>query len=508
MKGINSFLEKYWKIILIAILLFSFMFHLKYMNVNAAVWWDEADYLSLGKHYGTGTPELAAPWRSRLVPMLWGPFFFFGLGETSIRLLGLLVGVFASFLTFKLGSEMYNKKVGLGAALILVFLPEVTFWLARVSLDIYSMAMWLVIGYCFWMGYVREKSRWHIVATGAVLGAGIFAYESVGFAYPFIFIFLLVTERLKFLRNKKFWIMVAAIVIAMAPMLVYNQVNFGNPYPRVFQMMVSQYAPVSGEPAADVQRPIGEIIFEATQYTRSFHVYLQWPFFIAFLFGLIGFANMFLGFDYVWKNKDENLKKKFYLFIWMLVVLGFFGFVQSTTAFYFEPRFMFALYPVMCLITADGMGRIFSFARKYNREVAVLAVAALFVAGAYYSYDFGAKMVNSKKDSFLQEKQGGLWLKANTAEGEKLFGCGLSVPIIYYSEREMKIYSGNDLEEAKAKILEHRPKYYIVDFFDPGCRPTIPFDNPEIFTPVQAFFLDPNRQQAVYIIFAINYEAL
>ena len=64
----NQFFNKHFKLILIAVLAFALILRLKYMTVNAALWWDEADYLTIAKHYGLGLPEQAAPWRARAIP--------------------------------------------------------------------------------------------------------------------------------------------------------------------------------------------------------------------------------------------------------------------------------------------------------------------------------------------------------------------------------------------------------------------------------------------------------
>ncbi|PIS15427.1 hypothetical protein COT62_03690, partial [Candidatus Roizmanbacteria bacterium CG09_land_8_20_14_0_10_41_9] len=95
---------------------------LKYMTINAAVWWDEADYLSLGKYFGLGLPQVAAPWRARAIPMVWGIFYWLGANEWFIRFIQTLVSITGVYLTYVIGKLFYNKWAGLlGATMLAVY---------------------------------------------------------------------------------------------------------------------------------------------------------------------------------------------------------------------------------------------------------------------------------------------------------------------------------------------------------------------------------------------------
>ena len=107
------------------------------MTVNAALWWDEADYLALAKHYGLGLPEIAAPWRARRSPMLLGIFYWLGANELIMRFVWVLLSVSGVLFTYIIGKRLYGKAVRLLSALFLSVYFEYLFWSARFSMDVF-----------------------------------------------------------------------------------------------------------------------------------------------------------------------------------------------------------------------------------------------------------------------------------------------------------------------------------------------------------------------------------
>src|SRR3989338_6709638 len=90
----KTYLKKeYWKewikdkhnLLFLAILLFAFFLRIYYLNVNSAVWWDEADYLASAKHWFFDVPYTYNPQRGVLFPLLIGLLFELGLGETATK---------------------------------------------------------------------------------------------------------------------------------------------------------------------------------------------------------------------------------------------------------------------------------------------------------------------------------------------------------------------------------------------------------------------------------------
>ncbi|MDI6737881.1 MAG: glycosyltransferase family 39 protein [Nanoarchaeota archaeon] len=524
LKNAKDFIEQKHRLILLGILAFAFIIRLKYMTVNAAVWWDEADYLTLARNYGLGTPEIAAPWRARAIPMLWGIFYWLGANEWFIRFFNQFIAVGGVLLTYFIGKEFFNKKIGLLASLFMAVYFEHLFWSARVSLDLYSLLLFGLAALFFYKGYVKGQNNRYIYATGAIYGFGIYAYDGVGFFAIFLLLFLLLTERLRFLKDKRLWLMVGVALLCALPFAIYHQAEFGHPYPRLklfTSLHEGQITLAEGAEQGVVAKTVS-LLPDTFSYLKSTGYYLgsglpaagfgaiaKWALIIAFIAGLIAFINLFIGFDKVWKRESKELTGDFYILLWGFSVLLIFGIINAISAFYFEPRFVFPAMPILFIICALGIRQIFKFISKYNKELAIAAVAIIIILGVYAQMSYADLLINSKKDSFSQEKDGGLWLKEHTNPGDTIVGCGLSVPIVYYSERNFQSLGSWNTTFASEFIKNEKPKYYVLDGFDyAGCaNEQYPAMNQDKMKPVMAFFLDKEKTRPIYIIFEINQSA-
>ena len=97
-------------------------------------------------------------------------------------------------------------------------------------------------------------------------------------------------------------------------------------------------------------------------------------------------------------------------------MLLLFSLIQAFSAWIYEPRFIFPMMPVVFIITACGIVRIFNFIKKYNQLIAVIAVIALVSIGIFAQMTFADKLIKSKSDSFRPQKEAGMWLEAKSAE--------------------------------------------------------------------------------------------
>ena len=521
---INDFIVQKHRLILLAILAFAFIIRLKYMTINAAVWWDEADYLTLAKHYAFGLPEQAAPWRARAIPMLWALFYKLGANEWFIRFFNQFIAIGAVLVTYLIGKEFYNKAIGLLASLFMAVYFEHLFWSARLSADIYSLVLFGLAALFFYKGYVKDEGKKYLYAVGAIYGAGIYAYDGIGFLAIFLLVFLLITERLRFLKDKRIWIMAGIALLAALPFAVYNQMEFGHPYPRLklFSSIEGGQITLAEGPQQGIFAKTISLLPDTFSYITSTGYYLgsglpaaglgaiaKWALIIAFIAGLLAFINMFIGFDKVWKKQSKELTGDFYIFLWGFSVLLIFGIINAISAFIFEPRFVFPAMPILFIICALGIRQIFRFISKYNKGFAIAAVAIIIVLGMYAQISFADMLIQGKKDSFAQEKDGGLWLKEHTSPEETIVGCGLSVPIVYYSERNFQGVGTWNTTFASEFIKNKKPRFYVLDGFDyAGCaNEQYAAMNRDKMKPVMAFFLDEEKTQPIYIIFEINQSA-
>ncbi len=504
--------EKHFNLLLLAVIVFALILRLKYMTINAAVWWDEADYLSLGKHFGLGTPEIAAPWRARAIPMLWGIFYFLGANEWIIRLLEALMGVLGVYLTFVAGKIFFSKWTGLFAAFMLSVYHEHLFWGARISLDVYVLVLWTLASILFWKALTEKKTKYYIW-TGLLYGAGIYAYESIGFI-PLLFLpFLLFTRKVSFIKDKKIWLIAAAAIIAIAPFAAYHYIEFKGMfgedtnfiykiYPRLGRLGTTAYSEEYQNP--ELQRSALAIAYSALDYFKAMPFLLKWPFFIALLLGITVFADLALGINLINKEPGGLLQKKLYILLWILAIMLPMGFLVATSGYELEPRLIFPAMPALFMVAGAGVLKSYDYMKKYSRYIGAVLALLLLIMGAYSQLTYADSLINARKDSFFQHKFAGEWLKARTVPGNVIVGCGLSVNILYYSERKFMHVSEPSI--AEKVISENKPKYVLMDAFDPACIPNLNlFGDASRFNPVQAYFMDKEQKQPIMVIYEVIY---
>jgi len=513
LKKIDDFIEKNSFYILLAILIIAFIIRFKNIGINAAVWWDEADYLTLAKNYGLGLPEQAAPWRARMIPMFLGIFYFFGANEWFIKFIQASVSVLGIYLTFLIGKTFFNKKVGLITALMLTVYHESIFWTARISMGTYAIVIWALIAYLFWKGYPNCNKKYLLIA-GGLYSFGIYAYDTIGFLILFLLAYLLITERLTFLKKKQFWFFVLGAVIVFVPLASYHYVEFhgyfgessnflSDIYPRVGRFMTADFS-IPENVVQDWQRPFMDVFKESFVYFTALPILFKWPFFVAFLIGLTIFLDLVLGYDLLLKGKSLKLKKQLYLLLWSLSLMIPLGVTVATTGFYFEPRFISPALPVLFVIAGVGLVKIYDWLKKYNDLVAISVVVLLLILGINAQLTYSNQLIDMKKDSYSAENEAGTWLKEHTQEGDILTGCGQTVQIIYYTEREF--YSaGSNQTRLENLIDEYNSKFIMVDAYDPACMNIMnyPGQYPDKYKLVQVFYVDKEKTQPVILVYEV-----
>jgi len=501
---LTNHIEKHWKYYLGAILIFAFALRLfiflKYQN--QAIWWDEGDYLSIARSWALGTPHQAPPYRAWGIAVFYTPLFWLGLGETAIKFLEVIFSTLGVYLTYLVGKEFFNKKVGLIAALGMSTYWVHLFWTPRISLGIVGLLFFCGAALCFYKGYVKKQGKKYLILAGILIGPGIIFYEAVGFIFPFLLIFLLVTERLKFLKSKKFWTFILAMFIAALPFLIANQVMHDSPYPRIDNMLTRTEGTIEGASGTDWSNPISTLFSATVVYFLNMPSLIMWGFTILLLIGLIYFIDMILGFDLVIKNKSEKLKKDFYILLWPITFLIVIGWLVSTgVGFYFEPRFAFPAIPIIFAIAANGGLWLYDKFKGQLKWAAAIAVIGLIIWGMATGYAFGIDTLEAKKDSFLHERAAGEWLRDNTQEDEIILACSQNVPLTFYSEKFIEGFSNDNSTKFEEAIEEYQPDYLVFDFYGPFCNPQYTVDYADHLKLLQAYFLDEGQTTPVILIY-------
>lgn len=130
-----SFLKKHW--ILIGILLITLITRIIYFNINSAIWYDEGEYLSMAKHWSMDLPFRLGPQRMPFFPFLASILMNAGFNEAALRFaIVALPSIGVVFLTYLLGKEMYDKKIGLIASFLMSVFWVILFNVTRFHTDL------------------------------------------------------------------------------------------------------------------------------------------------------------------------------------------------------------------------------------------------------------------------------------------------------------------------------------------------------------------------------------
>jgi 4-amino-4-deoxy-L-arabinose transferase-like glycosyltransferase len=485
-KKIKRWFSNKYNIYLFLILIFSFVVRIFYffLTKQQPLWWDEAEYMLKAKNMALGTPGTGF-WIGRpiLFPILLSSFYFIGLGEVSIRFSLLIVSLLTVYLVYLVGKKMFNEKIGLIASFLYSLVYINLFYSMRIMIDILHVTLGLLAFYFFFTK--KSKLVWlvfPILAIGTLLRFTTFFFFVILVAYIFV------TEKTSAFKNKDYWISVVLAFLISLPYLIWSQIKFGHP---LYAIKVAGGGSVSGITFAS-----GLAVLK--QYIGSFPMYFHWLLLIIFLIGLVLFYDVFLGFDFILKNKgkEKGLKYKFLTLIWILIPLIYFGFGVS----HYEDRYIFMTFPALFFVIALSIDKIQSFLKKYHKYLSVLFLIFVLIFGGYQLLEHSDDIIKVKASSFGPVKEAGLWIKDRTSEGDTIMTRS-HPQNTYYSERASYSISANKSEfEKQFELL--KPKFVVVSVFDSPPEWTFSIDTEKYgLTPVKAIPSD----QPILIVYKTSF---
>ncbi len=181
---------------------------------------------------------------------------------------------------------------------------------------------------------------------------------------------------------------------------------------------------------------------------------------------------VFFGFDILIKGKETETKKELKrdLFLLLALVIPFLIVVRSLA--YVDIRILSMIFPIILIIAGVCIIKIYDYIKggeggegeKWKEVLAIIFVIAILCIASYGLKQTDIAIV-SKKDSYGEVKQAGIWLKENTLPTEAIVTTSVT-QIRYYSERET--FDFKETKEEFELMLEENPqiKYYILSVFE------------------------------------------
>ena len=467
------------------------------------VWYDTANFLSTAKRFALGLDYVNDIWyyRRGFFWVLFSAFFFkTGIGEIGIQFSGVLFYVGLIFSSYFLIKEMFNKKLALFTSTLLTFSWVLLFFIGRSMTEIPASFFLITSLFFFWKGYVLKKGNKFLYLFGVFYALALLTrFQLAMFIFPLL-LFILIKERFNFIKNKHLWITLGIILAILLPFFILYFMHYGN----VFADVLSHYFGVSVAP----DTPTGFNFIGIFDYFRDLPYILASvksviaPLFIVFLIGaFIFFQDMFLGIDKIFKN--EEIQKKFFIFIWIVSALLILGYM--TSASYIEERYAIPTYIFLFLIIASFFVKLEGLLVKYLKLKKVLAIMLSFLILLGMTIPgilFANGLIEIKKTSYLEVKQSALWMKENSNPGDIIISN--SVPYMtYYAERESYSMDPNRtiFEE---NVTQLKPRFLMLSLFEAHEPWEYDYPQEKNMKTVKAFY---NNNQPVVIIYEFDYNS-
>lgn len=482
---VKNWLKDRNNLILILILVIAFGIRIYYFaqTTYQPLWWDEAAYGSLAKNHisglwdGTDTIDRESTIRPPLFSYIWAFLITVGSSEPLIRfLLEFIPSMLSVLLIYHVGKEFYNKQVGLVAAFTLSFLWIHLFYSLRLLTDVPALFFVLASLLYFAKATKADFNKKYFAISIAILSIGTLIRYPIGILFICYAVFLLLTHA-KLLRDPKAWM---SGILGLLPLILFFLVNYFSSG-SLFPSISSGYVSAVGESFA----------FSVLKYIP---VYLNVLFFSAFIVGtLYALAELFLGYDQL--KKSTRIKGHLLFTLLGVIFLGYFIFYLKGA----EDRWLLPVATSLLMFVALGTDLARRTLAKYSSEkIAVIALILFLVAGTYMQMKTAHPLIENRKESFLQMRQGFEWIQLNTPEDAIILGNAIQVYTIYYAER---MYL--NLPQNATALHDLDADYLVVHAFteQPSYINDYLTQNQARWKPVRIYFFDQQQTQPALIIY-------
>jgi hypothetical protein len=224
--------------------------------------------------------------------------------------------------------------------------------------------------------------------------------------------------------------------------------------------------------------------------------------FLVFIASLLFFLfKLVIGFDLFIKRKEKSLDSGFFAFLWIVLPLIYFGFFFQI----FEPRYILYSFPAMFLMIGEFLLNVPRWVGKNSRFFGVVIVIVVLVLGGYSQVKMGKELIDSKKYTYLELKEAGEWLKANSEEEDLILNNGVPQNT-YYSERETGTVETDYEEKFLEETKKRKPKYLVLSIWEKSqdWLYTYPQKHPEVLKSVQAFYRDDQPEKPLAVIYEFS----
>lgn len=357
-----------------------------------------SDFIPSGGDTFYAWPKMG--FRAPLLPYLISIFHLLNL-EFLVNFLMPIIGALSVILVYKLGEELFDKKIALISSLFFAFIPLHVVYSAKILTDVLFTFFVLLTFLSFWRGYEKGNKKYKILFGVFLAFALLSRYTALWIMPIFLLYFLIRDKSLKFLKDKYLWYSILVFFGTLIPWFIYGIFEYNN--------------------------PIGAFIhgFKASGYWGGLQ---SWHFFFDYwwqMFSVIGIIFVIALVCILYKK--EFFKKEIYLLlIWFVFFLGMAIYMPHK-----EDRFILAIAPIIALISGYFIGKI----RKHKKLIlSGIIVIILFSLSLQFYITYN----NSYTDTNECFLEGNKFLEG--ASKNSVVITDESAVVYYYTKLETKFY--------------------------------------------------------------------
>ena len=337
-----AFLKKnYVEIILIFVIIFGFVYRINGLKANYSLWVDEASTTRFARGIlETGVPKIALTgYKSGAYLTTYYltafSFFIFGQNEFAARFPAVIFGTFLIWLVYYVGRRIFNREIGLGAALLTAFSYIQIAWSRQARSYPILEVFFLSTLYLFYL-FSKTKKLIYGLLFGLFLLLTIWTHTLGLILIPIILFYLLTRKTgFKFLSKTNFLILFGCLLVVF--------IYFNEFWPKL-KWLISEKLP---------------LLLMGENFLSYYHS-LFWR-----QYSLLTFL-CFLGLISLWIKKE---KEKFWFF---LLSLGVYFLLASFFLHVPFEKYILPIFPMFFLIAVYGLWQISSLFFKDKKRMTLI----------------------------------------------------------------------------------------------------------------------------------------
>jgi 4-amino-4-deoxy-L-arabinose transferase-like glycosyltransferase len=397
-------LKKIWKHPLVWIVLFGLAIRLYYFIItyNQPLWWDEAVYMIMARHWTAGLFYDFTPARPILFSLIISLFNFVSTSELLPRLFILIFSLSAIVGMYYLARCLTDsKRAGLLSAFLTSIFYIHIFYTSRLLVDTLSFTFFIWSAFFFFKYYKKNNPKFAYIAS-AIVGIGFLFRITTALILGVVFIYALVTGGFKEFKKKEYWIGALIFLLIITPYLIWGYFQFeGFVLTKAFATNAPKNFWVGG---------YNVLIDYILRLFLLLPNHWAFPLLGLFICGLFMTHDSIVGFDMMRKG-DEELKRKFFILLMFLIPLIAISFLLD----HYEDRYIFNVFPAIFILTSIAAVYFQELiSKRYNKNIGAIFITILFALILYSQLQAVDFTVVGKLQSYQQVKDAGLWIKENS----------------------------------------------------------------------------------------------